>query len=157
MTLMMMRIGFKTRPQRQGTRKKEVKYDTRQPAVGWGRRRVVGHAREVLPDIDAFHLGVEPFCKQRRGVNYSCQVQSHLFMCSLFQQGRQLGVCIRQRTALTIVFGVGGEVSFLSPWPESAAPRRQDLLYRMRGGSDQNIYRPIASIKISYQQSSRSP
>ena len=66
-------------------RKKEVKYDTRQPAVGWGRRRVVGHAREVLPDIDAFHLGVEPFCKQRRGVNYSCQVQSHLFMCSLFQ------------------------------------------------------------------------
>ena len=27
------------------TRKKEVKYDTRQPAVGWGRRRVVGHAR----------------------------------------------------------------------------------------------------------------
>lgn len=95
--------------------------------------------REVPPDVDAFYLGVEPFCMQcSAAVSISSsQVQSHLFMCSLFQRGRQLGVCIRQQTALTIViFALATFRSF----PHGLKVQRFNIkIYRMRGVSDQDI------------------
>jgi hypothetical protein len=49
--------------------------------VAW----LVTRARYRPTLTHAFYLGVEPM--QRRGVNSSCQVQSHLFMCSRLVEG----------------------------------------------------------------------
>ena len=112
------------------TRKKEVKNGTRQPAVGWGRRRVGGHAHEVPPDADTFHLGAEPFTAPQ--VSFFVPGTGSICSCVLVlsRTNSQMplflpdhyATCQREPPIRLLNFGIG-KVS----WPECAAPRRQDL------------------------------